>query len=137
MELNYSELTKRDVINVSDGRCLGRIIDVRFSFPKGVLVGIVVPGKRKGLFSLFDKSELYIDRSRIIKIGGDVILVNLKTNDSCAQVLDNQDQFKRPNSQPCPPPCTTCAPCPPQKPKDCIDLSGVLDENGRLDLSDY
>ncbi len=134
MELNYSELVKRDVINVGDGRCLGRITDIRFSFPKGVIVGITVPGKRKGLFSFFDKSELYIDRSRIIKIGGDVILVNLKCNDSYAQVSDGQEQTKRPQS-PCPPPCPPpCNHYQQPKQKDCIDLSDLCDENGELDL---
>lgn len=135
MELNYSELTKRDVINVSDGRCLGRITDIRISFPKGVLIGITVPGRRKGLFSFCDKTEIYIDRSRIIKIGGDVILVDLKCSDSYAPFSQLNEQNKPKN--PCPPHCPPpCPPFPP-KPKDMIDLSSIADENGRIDLSDY
>lgn len=146
MELNYSELIKRDVINISDGRCLGRIIDVRFSFPKGILVGIIVPGRKRGLFSFFDKSEVYIDRSRIVKIGGDVILVNLKCSDNYAQFSQTEESVKQNAYCPpvCPPPCPpacppVCTPCPTQKPKgkDCIDLSSLCDENGRIDLSDY
>ena len=78
MELSYNELRKRDVINVPDGRCLGRITDLKLSFPSGVMVGIVVPGRKsRGIFRWFDKTEFYIDRSRIIKIGGDVILVDI------------------------------------------------------------
>ena len=57
MELKFSELRQRDVINVPDGRNLGRIIDLRIEFPKGELSGIVVPGHRqRKFFSCFNKS---------------------------------------------------------------------------------
>ena len=135
MELNYSELRKRDVINVSDGRCLGRITDIRISFPKGVLVGITVPGRRKGLFCFFDKTEIYIDRSRIIKIGGDVILVDLKCSENYSQFHPNEDKPRPPSLPPCPPVCPP--PNRPRKDKGTIDLSDILDDNGRIDTSDY
>ena len=110
MELTYNELRKRDVINVSDGRCLGRIIDLRLSFPEGIMVGIVVPGRRThGLLKLFDKSQLYIDESRIIKIGGDVILVDINCGDLCSSSmrLNKSDSRKKHNCPPphCPPKC--------------------------------
>ncbi len=106
MELSFNELKKRDVINLPDGRCLGRITDLRMEFPKGNLAGIVVPGRKsRRIFAFLDRSEIYIDRSRIIKIGGDVILVDISTS-------------------PVPPPCPPrhksekhCAPvCQPQSP---------------------
>ena len=136
MELTYNELRKRDVINVSDGRCLGRIIDIRLDFPEGVLVGIVVPGRRvHGIFKLFDKSQLYIDESRIIKIGGDVILVDINCGDLCsAGVRVNKNgRGGKPN---CPPPC------PPQKKHDCshgeqIDFSILSGGENRIDTEDY
>jgi YlmC/YmxH family sporulation protein len=112
MELNYSELKKRDVINVADGRCLGRITDIRLDFPEGILVGITVPGRKtRGLFRFFDKSEMYIDESRIIKIGGDVILVDLSCGETCDEntVVGKKERPK----PPCPPPCNPCPPCPP------------------------
>ena len=85
MELSYRELSKRDVINIADGRCLGRIIDIKLIFPQGKLIGIVVPGKKvKGIFRCFDKSEMYIDEKNIIKIGGDVILVDIRCNEDCS-----------------------------------------------------
>ena len=97
MDLSYRDLKKRDVINVVDGRCLGRIIDVVLSFPKGVLKGIVVPGRRVYGFRLFDRTELYIDESRIIKIGGDVILVDVNCGEVCSPSVP-------PNKKPPPPP---------------------------------
>ncbi|MBQ3493101.1 MAG: YlmC/YmxH family sporulation protein [Clostridia bacterium] len=103
MELSYSELTKRDVINISDGRCLGRITDIKLKFPEGKLVGIIVPGRKvRGLFKCFDKTQVYIEESKIIKIGGDVILVDVRCFDG-----DNRPPrpIKPPKKPPCPPPC--------------------------------
>ena len=134
MELTFDELKKRDVINVADGRSLGSVIDLRLSFPKGVLLGIYVPGrKRSGLFGLFDKSSVYISENRIIKIGGDVILVNLDSGEVKAE--------KPPCPPPCPPKCVPCSPpCPPNQPrKDSIDgeFSIFGSVEGRIDTGDY
>ena len=101
MELTYNELKKRDVINIADGRCLGRITDIKLRFPQGVLVGIFVPGrKRRGIFACFDKSEMFIEESKILKIGGDVILVDIR----CKDPYDKPHDDKHSNSRkPCPP----------------------------------
>ena len=135
MELTYNELRKRDVINVVDGKCLGKITDIKLHFPQGVLVGIFVPNrKNKGLFWFLDKSTLYIEVNKIVKIGGDVILVNLRCGDtcqpnSCISGKQKNDAHNKGNcnpTPPCPPPC-----------KDTLDLSDVFNENGRIDLDDY
>ena len=140
MELTYNQLKKRDVINIVDGRCLGRIVDLKLRFPEGVLQGIFVPGRRKSFLScVFDKSTIYIDESRIIKIGGDVILVNLS-------VERNDDKPKIENcKKPCPPcpppPCVPCPPpCPPQPKQHCqqpIDFSVLSGGGMRNDEEDY
>ena len=58
MELTFKELQKREVINVNDGQSFGRITDVKLSFPKGIITGIYVPGRRGGFLSrLFDRSQ--------------------------------------------------------------------------------
>ena len=109
MKLSYKDLRKRDVINVEDGKCLGRITNIELNFPEGVLVGIIVPG-RKG-FRLFDRSELYIDQSKIIKIGGDVILVNINCGSVCSPNINlNKKPPRNPNSLDCCPPMNT-PPC--------------------------
>lgn len=139
MELSYSELSKRDVINVADGRCLGRIIDLSLSFPRGVLTGITVPGRRnRGLFSFFDKSRIFIEVNKIIKIGGDVILVDLRCADTCAPNVKVGDNGKRVEHSPnhCPPP-NPCPPKPCPNGLETLDLSSLADQNGRIDLSDY
>ena len=147
MELTYKELAKRDVINIADGRCLGRIVNMKFKFPQGVIVGIYLPArKNKGIFWFLDRSTLYIDVSKIVKIGGDVILVDLKCGDACSQSTQ-VGKPTRPPSPPCPPnvPCPPpCPPfCPPNPPKnsqrstETLDLSGIFDQNGKIDLDDY
>lgn len=80
MDISFRELQKRDVINVPDGKNLGRITDLVLDFPRGVMTGIYVPGKKQGIFSrIFSRTEIFIDRSRIVKIGGDVILVDIRS----------------------------------------------------------
>ena len=149
MELTYNELAKKDVINIADGRCLGRINNIKFQFPQGVIIGIYVPArKNKGLFWFLDKSTLYIDVSKIVKIGGDVILVNIGCGDSCLPntKVGKESQNKCPPPcppSPCPPPSAPpCPPpCPPNPPrckdKETLDLSSMFDQNGRIDLDDY
>ena len=83
MELSYNELKTRDVINIADGRCLGKIIDLKLNFPEGKLIGIVVPGRNiKGLFKCFDKTQMYIEERKIVQIGSDVILVDIHCFDA-------------------------------------------------------
>ena len=76
METSYRELKCKDVVNVADGRNLGRTCDIVFTFPEGQVFGIAVPGKR-GLH-LFKKNDLFISLRNIVKIGADVVLVDLK-----------------------------------------------------------
>ena len=145
MELSFNELKKRDVINVADGKCLGHITDLRLCFPEGILVGISVPGRKtKGIFRFFDRSETFIEVGKIIKIGGDVILVDMRRSASCLpHSKDNKPHQNRPCTPPCPPPP------PPPRPEprrygaeETMDLSGLFNgdnggNNGRIDLDDY
>ncbi len=125
MELTFRELKKRDVINVSDGRSLGNMIDLSIDFPDGELAGIIVPGrKRKGIFCLFDKTEVFIDVSRIIKIGNDVILVDLRCEDG------GKRPSRKPRRQQAPPQngCGLAS---------CEDLLNGGGDKVRIDTSDY
>ena len=67
MELSYRDIKKKDVINVVDGSCLGNVIDMVFTFPKGQIAGIVVPGSKcHKIFRFLNRSELYIDKRKIV-----------------------------------------------------------------------
>ncbi|MBE5756555.1 MAG: YlmC/YmxH family sporulation protein [Clostridiales bacterium] len=93
MELTFSELKKRDVISLSDGKNLGHIVDLSLALPKGILTGIFVPSK-KYFLCFHSKDKLFIPERKIKKIGADVILVDLREE----------------KPLPCPPPCNPCAP---------------------------
>lgn len=70
MFINYSELKKKDVLNVVTGKNLGKIIDLVIEEKSGKILKIIVPGK-KGFLSC-ENEEL--DYACITKIGDDVIL---------------------------------------------------------------
>ena len=72
MDTSYRELKSKDVVNVTDGRNLGRTCDIVFSFPEGKVYGIVVPGKRG--FHFFKNNDLFIALKNVVKIGTDVVL---------------------------------------------------------------
>ncbi len=77
MELGFNELKKKSVINVLDGRDLGKICDLIFTYPEGRIKAIIVPGKRNAFFKT---NELIIDLRCIEKIGNDAVLVRLHEN---------------------------------------------------------
>ncbi len=78
MEISYSELRERDVINISDGRSLGRVCDLVMTYPEGIVCGIVVPGRKRGFPWFFPcRNEIFIDFEQIRQIGKDVIIVDL------------------------------------------------------------
>ncbi|MDR3318655.1 MAG: YlmC/YmxH family sporulation protein [Clostridiales bacterium] len=78
IQLSFQELKCKDVVNVVDGKKLGRIIDVVFDI-KGRVEGMVTPGFRKMLF-MKASDDIFIPWCDIKKIGDDVILVELKTH---------------------------------------------------------
>lgn len=124
MDLSFEQLKKRDVVNVADGRCFGKITDLTLQFPKGVLTGITVPSRKRNRFlRFFDKNVMFIPEKNILKIGGDVILVDLKCGDTCETSVN----INKPVPPPKPPsPCefNRCDPCVPDIPS-------------RRDLEDY
>lgn len=78
MDIAFTDLKEKEIINVADGKKLGHIIDFLFDIESGQVKGVVVPGQRK----IFRKSEdIFIPLEKIRKIGGDVILVKLRLVD--------------------------------------------------------
>lgn len=75
MEVSFLDLKSREVVNVYDGRKLGRVIDVVFENGSGQLLGIVVPGDKK-IFRRCD--DIFIPLEKIKKLGSDIILVGLQ-----------------------------------------------------------
>ncbi|MCI9504700.1 MAG: YlmC/YmxH family sporulation protein [Clostridia bacterium] len=76
METSYTELKCKEVINLCDGKRLGKVCDVVFTYPEGRVQGIVAPGGRGFRFG---KGDLFIDLKNISKIGIDVVLVDIRS----------------------------------------------------------
>ena len=74
----YSELREKEVVNIYDGRCLGTICDLCIDLCSGQITAIVVPqcGRLSSFFRRDD--DLVIPWFKVIKIGSDVILVELE-----------------------------------------------------------
>lgn len=76
--MRLSELQNKSVINISDGKMIGNIIDININ-QKGISDDIIVE-KSKFIISRFSSSgEISIRWNQIEKIGQDVILVNLNS----------------------------------------------------------
>lgn len=140
MELSFNDLRKREVVNVADGSSFGHITDLELSFPEGKLVAIIVPMKRSGgFFGMFSRGKIRIDQKNIIKIGGDVIIVNVRCGDACASSV-NVNPLCPPPPRPPKPPCSPFAPCPPSpppRPEPRADSEPNLYDLSRIDTSDY
>ena len=74
--MRLSELQEKDVINISDGKKIGNIIDVNID-QDGNMAGIVVE-QYKFIVSLFSNNIIEIKWKQIEKIGTDVILVKIE-----------------------------------------------------------
>lgn len=75
-QYSFSEMSRKTVINVADGRELGHVCDIAFNNCGGVL-GFIVPGKKSFFKSITSSDNIFIPWNRIIKIGSDVILTEL------------------------------------------------------------
>ena len=90
-QYSFQELAQRRVINMADGKELGHVCDMVFT-AVGRILGLIVPGK-KNFFKSFTNSEnVFIPWNNIIKIGSDVILVELI---GCANVFSTDDELEK------------------------------------------
>lgn len=70
-----SELQDKDIINVKDGKNIGRIIDLSVN-EEGIIDNIIVEPRQFLNFNVYNK-ETSFNFKQIVKIGKDVILVDL------------------------------------------------------------
>lgn len=86
--ITFLELKDKEIVNIVDGKRLGRIIDLVFTCT-GYVVGFVAPGNKKLLKSLNCKDSIFIPWNKICKIGDDVILVELGCNINTCSTEEN------------------------------------------------
>jgi len=76
MDITFLELRCKEVINIIDGRRLGKIIDILFECKTGRICGFIVPGDRS--LNIFRRSDdILVPWKNILRIGEDTILVEL------------------------------------------------------------
>lgn len=75
--MKLSELQKKDIVNIRNGKKIGKIIDVEFDIQSGYMIHFVIEEEHfiKSLFS--NKGELTIKFNQIKKLGEDVILIDI------------------------------------------------------------
>lgn len=101
MDVTFTALKQKDVINLIDGKHLGRVCDLSFTFPENKVTGFTVTGCKGFKFS---KQEIFLPINCVVKIGEDAVLVKF-------------GKEEKPDRPPCPPP-NDCPPqfCPPPPP---------------------
>ena len=77
--MSFSEIRRKDVVNICDGRKLGRPIDLILN-DDARAEALVVPNRSGGLMGFFRQSQEgnVIPWSRVRRIGDDVILVEVE-----------------------------------------------------------
>ena len=76
--MRLSELQVKDVINVFDGKKVGNIIDAQIDGNDGKMMKLIVEPNKMFWRFFSSKDELEIVWDQIVKIGDDVILVNIE-----------------------------------------------------------
>ena len=74
--MKLSDLQEKDIVNINDGRKIGRIIDAEVDM-MGKINYLVVDEKRGLRTFLSSNSDVNITFDKIKRIGTDVILVDL------------------------------------------------------------
>lgn len=79
--MSFSELKQKDVINICDGRKMGKPIDLILN-DHACVEALVVPGNNGGLLGMLKPDhEGYVIPWRLVRrIGDDVILVEVDEN---------------------------------------------------------
>lgn len=75
--LRVSDLREKEIVNILDGRRIGFIGDLDVDVQEGRIRALIVLGQGK-LLGLFGRDDnVYIAWDKIVKIGLDVILVDM------------------------------------------------------------
>ena len=85
MNISFSQIKECEVVNVFDGKRLGRAIDIVFDDVAGYVLGFVLPGIKKGVFKKTE--DLFVPISNVVKLGSDVVLVKLEPSNEKPNIV--------------------------------------------------
>lgn len=91
--IKISDFQSKDVVNILDGKRLGRISDLELDLNQGRVRALVVPGSGRlfGIFSGGSSGDVVIPWGNIVKIGVDVILVRLDSKTSYVEDYESTE----------------------------------------------
>ena len=75
--MRFSDLKQREVINCKDCKRLGFVSDMVFDSCSGRVEALIVPGPGKWFGCFCREFELFIPWCKIVRIGPDIILVDI------------------------------------------------------------
>ena len=78
--MSFTELRRKDVINVCDGTRLGTITELEFDSCNGQICSLIL-SRCSGLFSFKGEQKIQLSWNRMECIGDDAILVKLSQSD--------------------------------------------------------
>lgn len=87
MNIEFNEIKAKEVINILNGKRLGRVFNLVIDCESGMIRGVIVPGI-KGVSFFRGSEDIYIPWKNIKKIGDDIIMVELIMNDDCCKPHD-------------------------------------------------
>ena len=75
--MKLSELQRKDIVSIKDGKKIGRIVDVEFDPENGYMIKFIIERAHfvKSLFTTTE--EVTIKFTQIKKMGEDVILIDI------------------------------------------------------------
>jgi len=73
------DLQSKDVVNVVDGSKLGKITDIEIDNNTGEILSLIVTNNSKWMSFFTGNNQSIIKWDQIVKIGGEVIIVNCAT----------------------------------------------------------
>ena len=76
--MRLSELQNKNLVNVSNGKNIGNIIDVNIDYQSGNIKSFIIESKGSILTFLTKDNDMAVKWNDIQKIGEDVILVNMR-----------------------------------------------------------
>lgn len=86
--MRFTELKQKEVINCKDGARLGFVTDLEFEECNGKILKIIVPGPGRIWGCIGRVSEYCILYHQIVKIGSDIIIVDVDLKEALIKCKD-------------------------------------------------
>lgn len=99
METTFCELKTKEIVNVVDGKRLGKISDMVFNTSTGKILGLIVPPYKKSWNIFRTQEDIFIPYNCVCRIGDDIILVEINIANACALNVNTQTQKQTYTSQ--------------------------------------